>query len=208
MKELNKSLMPNIKIRVDTLDNRAVYHVLGILKSKNINFTIAEGDNLKDADLIITDKEIIEGPVLRTNLLTNDPIFDFENVILRVLGGQNGLIYLGVDPGKRTGIAVYFGKKLVLSEAVSPWEDAVLYIVKILNKTESNRKIVKIGLGNPKAAEELRKVLQSRFGKRVEIYFVDEQRTTKVAKTRKNQGKEKDKISAIAIAHKHGKKVD
>lgn len=47
--------MTNIKIHVDTLDNRVVYYILGILKSKNINFTITEKDNQKDADLIITD---------------------------------------------------------------------------------------------------------------------------------------------------------
>jgi len=167
---------------------------------------ILKEKSVTDADLIISDKFNTEEKVIQTKTITYDPITDFVMIITKVFGGEKDCLFLGVDPGKRTGVAVYLGKRLILNEVISPWEDAVLYIVKILSKIECSKKIVKIGSGNLKVAEELKRVLKTRF-EDLDIYFVNEQRTTISAKKKKNQGREKDKISAISIVHKNGEKV-
>jgi len=206
MTKINKVLESHIKIYFDTVDSRIMYYILGIFKMRSIHFIVVDKDNLRDADIIISDNKEIREMVLETQEITYDPIVDFNKIALKIFGGRKEELCIGVDPGKRTGVAVYYGKKLILNEVISPWEDAIFYIVKILKEIGFDRKVVKIGLGNPQAAEELRKVLQYRFNK-LEVYFIDEKRTTKTAKTKANQGKEKDKISASAIAHKNGKRV-
>ena len=194
MTKINKALAPYIKIYFDTVDSRVMYYILGILRKRNIRFIVVDKDNSKDADIIVSDSEKNGKMILETREITYDSIIDFKKIALKLFGGRKEGLCIGVDPGKRTGVAVYYGKKLILNEVISPWEDAILYIVKILKEIGFDRKVVKIGQGNPQAAEELRKVLQRRFSN-LEAYFIDEQRTTKTAKTKANQGKEKDKIS-------------
>jgi len=205
MNGINKS-SPNIKIYFDTVEYRVIYYILNVLRSRNVSYMILKEKSVTDADLIISDKFNTEEKVIQTKTITYDPITDFVMIITKVFGGEKDCLFLGVDPGKRTGVAVYLGKRLILNEVISPWEDAVLYIVKILSKIECSKKIVKIGSGNLKVAEELKRVLKTRF-EDLDIYFVNEQRTTISAKKKKNQGREKDKISAISIVHKNGEKV-
>jgi len=205
MNGINKS-SPNIKIYFDTVEYRIIYYILNVLRSRNVSYMILKEKSVTDADVIISDKFNTEEKVIQTKTITYDPITDFVMIITKVFGGEKDCLFLGVDPGKRTGVAVYLGKRLILNEVISPWEDAVLYIVKILSKIKCSKKIVKIGSGNLKVAEELKRVLKTRF-EDLDIYFVNEQRTTISAKKKKNQGREKDKISAISIVHKNGEKV-
>jgi hypothetical protein len=206
MTKINKVLAPCIKIHFDTVDSRIMYYILGILRKKNIRFIVVDKDNLKDADIIVSDSRMFGEIALETQEITYNSMVDFKKIAQKLFGGRKDGLCIGVDPGKRTGVAVYYGNKLILNEAISPWEDAILYIVEILKEIGFNRKVVKIGQGNLQVAEELRKVLQDRFSN-LEVYFIDEKRTTKTAKTKVNQGKEKDKISAITIAHKNGRRV-
>ncbi len=206
MTKINKVLAPYINIHFDTTNARIIYYILGIIKKKNIRFSVVDKDNLNDADMIISDSGRADGTVLETKEITYDPIVDFKKITLKLFGGRKEGLCIGVDPGKRTGVAVFYGKKMILNEVVSPWEDAILYVVEILKEIGFGKKVVKIGQGNPQAAEELRKVLQYRFNN-LEVYFIDEQRTTKTAKAKANQGKERDKISAVTIVHKNGKRV-
>ncbi|MGC8870714.1 MAG: hypothetical protein ACP5PT_06465, partial [Brevinematia bacterium] len=205
MNGINKS-SPNIKIYFDTVEYRTIYYILNVLRSRNVSYVILKEKSVTDADVIISDNFNTEDKVIQTKTITYDPITDFVMIITKIFGGEKDCLFLGVDPGKRTGVAVYLGKRLILNEVISPWEDAVLYIVKILSKIECSKKIVKIGSGNLKVAEELKRVLKTRF-EDLDIYFVNEQRTTISAKKKKNQGREKDKISAISIVHKNGEKV-
>lgn len=205
MSRINKSLATNIRIYFDTVDSRAIYYVENLLKNKKFHFVVLDRENRKDADIIITDGGRDEENVLRVNELTYAPTSDFGKITSRLFKARKEELLIGVDLGKRTGVAAYFGNRLIANEVISPWEDAVLFIVEIL-KMGFNRKVLKIGRGDRDAAEELKRVLQSRFGD-LEIYFIDERRTTKTAKKKGNQGKEKDKISAIEIAHKNGERV-
>jgi len=206
MNKINKSLAPNIRIYFDTVDTRLIYYIMEILKNKNLRFTILDKEGLKDIDVTITDKEKYGKAVLQVKEITYNPASDFVKIASKMFGEKKDSLCIGIDPGKRTGIAAFFGTKLVLNEVISPWEDAVLYIVEVLKEIGFNRKLVKIGAGNLNAAEELKKVLQLRFDN-LEIYFVNEQRTTKTAKKKGNRGREKDKISAVEIARKNGKRV-
>ncbi|MEM3403644.1 MAG: hypothetical protein QXJ17_03760 [Nitrososphaeria archaeon] len=201
---INKSSL-GIKIYFDKVEYGTVYYILEVLRSRNVSYAILKEEDVADSDVIISDQYNNE-KVIQTKNITYDPITDFAIIITKIFGKEKSCLSLGVDPGKRTGIAVYLGKKLILNEVISPWEDAILYIVKILSKIGNGKKIVKIGSGNLKIAEELKKVLKTRF-EDLDIYFVNEQRTTISAKMKKNQGKEKDRISAISIVHKNGEKV-
>lgn len=187
----------------DNNNTRVTYYLKNLFKNKKIYFNLV--DCPKDADIIITNNERkYKGRILNENEITFEPNLDFKKIVKKLF--KNDPIFLGIDPGERTGIALYYGKKLILNEVVSPWENAIYFIVETLKEFEYNRKIVKIGCGNLRSAEELKKILWTRFDN-IEIYFIDEKRTTKNAKLKGNQGKEKDKISALKILQKEGRRV-
>ncbi|MEM2180207.1 MAG: hypothetical protein QXE05_01525 [Nitrososphaeria archaeon] len=202
---INKYLYPSgLNIYFDDNSNtRVIYYLKALFKNKNIYFNLV--DHPKDADIIITDDENkYKKDILNVNEITFEPNLDFKKIVQKLFKKET--IFLGVDPGERTGVALYYGKKLILNEVISPWENAIYFIVGILKEFEDNRKIVKIGCGNLKSADELKKILQARFDK-IEIYFIDEKKTTKNVKLKGKQGKEKDKISALKILQREGRKV-
>jgi len=184
-------------------NTRVIYYLKTLFKSKKIYFNIVESE--KDADIIITNNRIkSEENSLYEGEITFEPDIDFRRIVQRLSKRDN--IFLGIDPGERTGVALYYGKKLILNEVIPSWENAIFFIVDILKEFEYNRKIVKIGCGNLRNAEELKRILQTRFGN-IEIYFIDERRTTRNARLKRNQGKEKDKISALKILQREGRRV-
>lgn len=184
-------------------NTRVIYYLKTLFKSKKIYFNIVESE--KDADIIITNNRIkSEENSLYEGEITFEPDIDFRRIVQRLSKRDN--IFLGIDPGERTGVALYYGKKLILNEVIPSWENAIFFIVDILKEFEYNRKIVKIGCGNLRNAEELKRILQTRFGN-IEIYFIDERKTTRNARLKRNQGKEKDKISALKILQREGRRV-
>lgn len=201
---INKYLHLNgFNIYFDDNNTRVIYYLKTLFRNKKIYFNIV--DHPKDADIIITNEESkFKKNTLSTNEIVFEPNLDFKKIIQKLFRKEP--ILLGIDPGERTGIALYYGKKLILNEVISPWENAIYFIVGILKEFECNKKIVKIGCGNLRSATELKKILQTRFDN-IEIYFIDEKKTTKNVKLKGKQNKEKDKISALKILQREGRKV-
>lgn len=201
---INKYLYSNgLNIYFDGNNTKVIYYLKTLFRNKKIYFNIV--DHPKDADVIITgDEGKYKKNTLNINEIVFEPSLDFRKIVQKIF--REGPIFLGVDPGERTGVALYYGKKLILNEVISSWENAIYFIVGILKEFEYNRKIVKIGCGNLRNADELKKILQARFDN-IEIYFIDEKRTTKNVKLKGKQNKEKDKISALKILQREGRKV-
>ncbi len=201
---INKYLYSNgLNIYFDGNNTKVIYYLKTLFRNKKIYFNIV--DHPKDADVIITsDEDKYKKNALNINEIVFEPSLDFRKIVQKMFREEP--IFLGVDPGERTGVALYYGKKLILNEVISSWENAIYFIVGILKEFEYNRKIVKIGCGNLRSADELKKILQARFDN-IEIYFIDEKRTTKNVKLKGKQSKEKDKVSALKILQRDGRKV-
>jgi hypothetical protein len=128
-----------------------------------------------------------------------------RGLIIQKLGGDLGKndLLLGIDPGLRTGLSVfYFGKEIERSIFTSI-EDLVVHIAKILAELKAERKIVKIGDGNMKLAKEIITLLNLKFCSDFELEFVDERRTSLKVKNYNQRGK-RDMMSAKYISQREG----
>lgn len=143
-------------------------------------------------------------PILYEEIIDNEPTVIRGLIIQKLEGGldKNDLL-IGIDPGLRTGLSVfYFGKEIERSIFTSK-EDLVVHIAKILAELKAERKIVKIGDGNMKLAKEIISLLNLKFCSDFELEFVDERRTSLKVKNYNQRGK-RDMMSAKYISQREG----
>lgn len=114
---------------------------------------------------------------------------------------ENNLI-LGIDPGERTGLSVfYYGKEI--GSFHSSVEKFVTHIIQVLGGLRAKRKIVKIGNGNMAIAKQIVTMLNLKFCSSFELEFVDERKTSMKIKNFNQRGK-RDMLSAKYISQREG----
>jgi len=119
------------------------------------------------------------------------------------VGLDKNELLLGIDPGSRTGLSVfYFGKEIERS-IFNSIEALVMHVARILAELKADRKIVKIGNGNMKLAKEIITLLNLRFCSDFELEFVDERKTSLKIKNYNQRGK-RDMMSAKFISQREG----
>ncbi len=108
--------------------------------------------------------------------------------------GKTGTLVVGVDPGKRTGLAAFINNVQVESRVLGSIEDTVSRIEQLLmNAPDGTRRIVKIGFGNREIATRIAREIGTRFGKNaVRIELVDEKGTSSLS-VRRNKAPNKRK---------------
>ncbi len=112
-------------------------------------------------------------------------------------------LLIGIDPGKRIGLSIYYyGSEVEHSLHVS-MEDLVSHLVRILAGLRAKKKIIKIGNGNMKMAKKITNLLNLKYCSDFEIEFVDEQKTSIKTKNYNQRGK-RDMQSAKYITRREG----
>ena len=112
-------------------------------------------------------------------------------------------LILGVDPGQRMGLSIfYYGAEIERSVNTSI-EELVFHIIVILGGLRAKRKILKIGDGNMDVAKEIVTMLNLKFCSSFELEFVDESRTSLKIKNFNQRGK-RDMLSAKYISKREG----
>ncbi len=112
-------------------------------------------------------------------------------------------LILGIDPGQRIGLSIFYYEKEIESSFYSSVEELVFHIIEILGGLRAKRKIVKIGNGNMKIAKQIVSVLNLNFCSSFELEFVDEQKTSLKIKNFNQRGK-RDMLSAKYISQREG----
>ncbi len=112
-------------------------------------------------------------------------------------------LILGIDPGQRIGLSIFYYGKEIESSLYSSVEELVFHIIEILGGLRAKRKIVKIGNGNMKIAKKIVSVLNLNFCSSFELEFVDEQKTSLKIKNFNQRGK-RDMLSAKYISQREG----
>ena len=120
-----------------------------------------------------------------------DPIFEEENLIL------------GVDPGQRIGLSVFYYGIEIGSSVHTSVEELVSHIIGILGGLRAKRKILKIGDGNMQIGKQIVEMLNLRFCSSFELEFVDERKTSLKIKNFNQRGK-RDMLSAKYISQREG----
>ena len=112
-------------------------------------------------------------------------------------------LILGVDPGQRIGLSIFYYGKEIESSFHSSVEELVFHIIQVLGGLRAKRKIVKIGNGNMKIAKQIVTSLNLNFCSSFELEFVDEQKTSLKIKNFNQRGK-RDMLSAKYISQREG----
>jgi len=161
-----------------------------------------------DKRLILT--TVRESEKIPSNLILFDDEFDYDPTIIRgkiveklESGIHYGSLVIGIDPGSRIGLSVFYYEKEIESSIYTSVDDLISHIVKILVGLNAKRKVVKVGNGNMKIARQITNLLNLRFCSHFELEFVDERKTSLRVRNYNKRG-ERDKISARYITQREG----
>ncbi|MGI0046932.1 MAG: hypothetical protein ACREBB_07075 [Nitrosotalea sp.] len=161
-----------------------------------------------DRRLILT--TVRESSKIPSNLVLFDDEFDYDPTIVRgkivrklESGIHNSSLIIGIDPGSRIGLSVFYYEKEIESSIYTSVDDLISHIVKILVGLNAERKVVKVGNGNMKIAKQITNLLNLRFCSHFELEFVDERKTSLRIKNYNKRGT-RDRISARYITQREG----
>ncbi len=117
---------------------------------------------------------------------------------------ENDWLVVGIDPGERTGLAVFMSDLEVESSVLVSLDDTVDRVSKLIDNAPQLRKVVKIGSGMPVLAEKIARRLDSQYRQRLKIQLVDERGTSSLNACAKNRTGTRDQRAAKLIAFREG----
>lgn len=202
--------LQNARIGVATIYGKPYYRFSKSLKELNLRFDSLLPDQIQnyDGNIILTTS--METPKNSEKTILNEELFDKHPTVIRGLIIQKldldleqDELVLGVDPGNRIGLSVFYYGKEIESSLHSSVESLVSHIINILAELRARRKIVKIGNGNMGIAKQIGTLLNLRYCSSFELEFVDERHTSLKIKNYNQRGK-RDRLSARYISQREG----
>lgn len=172
-------------------------------------------DSILPTEINHSDKRLIlttmwEAPKVTNNLVLYEEEFDADPTVIKGLitqklesGMDENSLVIGIDPGNRIGLSVFYFQKEIESATYMSLDDLISHVVKILAGLKAERKIVKIGNGNMKIARQITEHLNLSFCSHFELEFVDEHKTSLKKKNYNKRG-ERDRMSAKYIIQREG----
>lgn len=204
------SLPRYARIGVATAYGRPYYGFTKLLQDIGIGYDSILPDQIETYTgslVLTTHREAPQNPavaMLYEDMLDAHPTV-LRGMILQKLdrGMGDGRLILGIDPGSRLGLSVYYLNQEIESSLHSSVDGLVSRIITILAGLRARRKIVKIGNGNMALAKEIGDRLNLKFCSSFELEFVDERRTSPKIKNYNQRGK-RDRLSARYITQREG----
>lgn len=114
--------------------------------------------------------------------------------------GERRLV-LGIDPGHRLGLSVYYIGREIESSSYSSPESLVSHAGTILSELKAERRVVKIGNGDMDLARKIGTRLRSKSRHLFDLEFVDEWGTSMKIRNFNQRGR-RDRLSARYITHR------
>ena len=198
-----------------TSSGRAYYKLSTELKKRKIEFLSLTPDEAipMSVRVIVTtdpDKNKIDHPRVFVYDANEDAAPVIESVIQAIRGKDRyEKLVLGVDPGKRFGLAIMGDCSVVRTTLLSSTEEAAKAIVEAVNRIDAVEKIVKIGNGAPASQSRLIELLDGDLPLNVVIESVEERGTTRHATNLPFEKKRvRDVNSAIQISLREGHRLN
>ena len=197
------------QIVVATVEGRPYYKIVSMLKAMNISFSSLSPEEASrtNAKIIITTKN--EASLFARQDLIYDFQLDtfppvFKALLLKNLNGNyfEDILVVGVDPGNRIGIYVFYLHTELYSTVQSSLKDAIKFITNILSCIKSSKKVLKIGNGDSIKCNHIAQEVKN-LNKSVRIEIVNEFGTSRniLPNCRRNR----DVGSAKSIAMRTGR---
>lgn len=202
--------MLNARIGIATIYGKPYYRFSTYLKTLNLPFDSILPEEILNysGSLVLTTKQEspkkCEKPVLHEDIFENHPTV-IKGLMMQKLNldFQEEDLILGVDPGERIGLSIFYYGKEIESIFHSSIEDLVFHVIGVLGGLRAKRKIVKIGNGNMKIAQQIATMLNLKFCSSYDLEFVDERKTSLKIKNFNQRGK-RDMLSAKYISQRDG----
>jgi hypothetical protein len=195
------------RVCVVTAKARAYYALVTRLRRAGIAFeSLVPGSDSSGFELVLTTKDEASPFGARAAVLEdldeNPGIFKGQIVSRLSRGGE--LVLVGVDPGKRTGLAVFYGQTRLAFNTFESAGGLASRVGAFASGLPEHGFVIRIGNGNRWMAGRLAEVLK-RSVPRATIEIVDESGTS--AKTARLKGIQGDQSAAARIAFRRGEVI-
>jgi hypothetical protein len=184
-------------IKVATDDGNAYYDIVSRLKRTHLRFSsLSPGQAVDSAkDLVITSRTEISAFA--------GSVVTIEDLLLsRLLDESRRNLLIGIDPGSRIGVAMFYGGRELGAMTSNSVERSVESLVTLVKEVPHSSLSVKIGGGEPKSSLRLASLLRERLPSSASVEIVDESGTS--AGKSGAIGVTRDQRAAARIAFRKG----
>lgn len=193
-------------VSVATADSRAYFSILSRLKMTNLRFVSLTPTQarMQRREAIITTKkemELFSGTSILIEELDENPLVMEGQILSRISSKGNRLLLIGIDPGSRVGVVVFYGDSKLGSFTVESLEDLRSRLSRVVRGIPSMKAMVRIGDGAPRQSKGIAQMIRTELPE-VLIEVVDERGTT--TSRQKADGLTRDQGAAVKIAHRKG----
>jgi len=194
-------------IKVATDDGNAYYDIVSRLKRTHLRFSSLSPGQIVDStkDLVITSRMEISafgGSVVTIEDLNEDPLIMEGQLLSRLLDESRRNLLIGIDPGSRIGMAMFYGGRELGALTSNSVERSVESLVTLVKEVPHSSLSVKIGGGEPKSSLRLASLLRERLPPSASVEIVDESGTS--AGKSGAIGTTRDQRAAARIAFRKG----
>jgi hypothetical protein len=194
-------------IKVATDDGNAYYDIVSRLKETHLRFSsLLPGQAVDSAkDLVITSRTespLFGGSAVSIEDLAEEPLIMEGQLLSRLLEEPRRRLLIGIDPGSRIGIAVFYDGREIGALNSNSVEDSMDSLIKLVKEVPHSSLAVKIGGGEPRTSLRLARSLRERLPPSASIEIVDESGTS--AGKRGALGGTRDQRAAAKIAFRKG----
>lgn len=193
-----------------TVSGRSYFKFVNVLRYLKLNYdsVLPEEITCSDRRLVLT--TMSESLQIPTNLILLDDEFNQHPTIVKAKivkklqsGFKESSLVIGIDPGIRIGLSIFYYEQEIESSFYTSVDDLVSHIVKILVEISAQRKVIKVGNGTMRIACHIVNSLNLQFCSHFELEFVDERKTSLKIRNYNKRG-ERDKMSARRITQREG----
>jgi hypothetical protein len=193
-------------VGVATSDSRAYYSILSRLKETNLRFvSLTPSQVAKETPepLITTKNELGLFSLVTIPIedLDENPLVMEGQILSKTLKESKRVILIGVDPGFRIGVVVYYGGSSLGSFTVNSIDSLEWRILSLVRNIAHTDVVIKVGDGAPRLSKSIVRAMTEHLPE-ARIELVDERGTT-MSKL-KSRGLTKDQRAADRIALRKG----
>jgi len=167
---------------VSTSDSRAYYSIMTRLRNTNLkSASVTPGEAArKECSLIITTNAelgLFKGQAIAIEELDDNSLIMEGQILSRMHDRRNRTILIGIDPGSRIGLAVYYGDDQLAGLTFNSLDNLRGFIVKMVKVIPNSGAVIKIGDGSPELCKLIADMMINTVPP-VRIEIVDEKGTS------------------------------
>jgi hypothetical protein len=192
------------RICVATSRASAYYDLVSRLRKGGLGFeSLVPGSDHRGCELVLTTRDEAKAFGARALVLEEldeDPEV-FKGQVVSKLDAKEEVVYVGVDPGVRTGLAVYYGHTPIGFGTFDSPESLCAKVAAFARRLPRRRFVIRVGDGNPRMAEGFAEALEGTVPEAT-VEIVDEKGTS--GRTPGMKGMQGDQRAASKIAFRKG----